>query len=97
MASPSHQTDPAGCCISTCQHPAHDGPVLVAMPADMLNLATEWLTALGFTVAHVPVEPDALDGHRLYAATQPDPASSPINGTVRAGNPPRVKAPWERR
>lgn len=88
-----------GQCTETCPHPDHDGPVVVAIPADLKPLLDEWLGNLDLTSHFVSSDPEEFGGLRVYAVKVPaDHATrvAPFAGQLRPGNPPRVKGATRR-
>lgn len=66
-----HTTDGLHCCLETCPHPDHNGPVLVAMDTRMKAMLDDWISDLGLTAEYMPTEPSEGHPYRTYTLVVP--------------------------
>lgn len=69
---PRHTLDPEGCCLESCDHPDHDGPVLVAMDTRLKAMLDDWVSDLGLTTQHLPTSPDEQPARTYVLVVPPD-------------------------
>lgn len=83
----THQLDTTGCCVETCRHPLHDGPVMIAMDLRLKDMLDDWISDLDLRAEYVPAAPD---DERLRTYMVVVPPNHPLNrATAFSGLKPR--------